>query len=312
MKICVLGAGGMGSLYGGRLSAVPENEVWLVDVFKAHVDKINSDGLCIECDGKDTIYKNVRATSDSSQIGVCDLVIVFVKGTATKAAIESNRGLFGPNTIALTVQNGLGNADVIGGIIGYDNVACGTTEQGARLIEPGKILDMNKNVGKTVIGDIRGGATDRIEHIGEELRKANFETYVSSDVIGLIWDKLIVNVGINGCAAAMELKSGELWSIPEANWVHVHAVNEAIAVARALGVKLSYDDPLAHVKEVCGFTAGNICSMLVDVLRKNQTEIDTINGAVVREGRKVGVPTPVNETLVNMVKVKQMFYDREL
>ena len=116
---------------------------------------------------------------DSSVIGVCDLVVIFVKGTATRAAIESNKNLFGPNTMALTVQNGLGNADVIGEIIGYDNVACGTTEQGACMLEPGKIRDMNKGVGKTVIGDIHGGASPSIEAVGEVLREAGFETYVS-------------------------------------------------------------------------------------------------------------------------------------
>ena len=310
MKICILGAGGMGSLYGAKLSTVPGNEVWLVDVFKAHVDRINEVGLCVECAGQDTYYKNLRAVEDSAAVGVCDLVIIFVKGTATKAAIEGNRALFGPDTMALTVQNGLGNAETIGEIIGYDNVACGTTEQGARMLEPGKIRDMNKGVGKTVIGDIHGGISPRIEMVGEALRKAGFETYVSESVTSLIWDKLIVNVGINGCAAAMNLTNDELWTIPEANAVHVAAVNEAIAVARALGVQLSYEDPLAHVKEVCGFTVGNQCSMLLDVLNKRPTEIDLINGAVVREGRKCGVPTPVNETLVNIVKVKQLQYDK--
>ena len=310
MKICILGAGGMGSLYGAHLSTVPGNEVWLVDVFKAHVDKINSDGLCVECDGKDTYYKNVKAVTDSSEIGVCDLVVIFVKGTATRAAIEANKNLIGEETMALTVQNGLGNAEVIGSIIGYDNVACGTTEQGARMLEPGKILDMNKGKGKTVIGDVHGKVTPKIEKVGEALKAAGFETYVSEDVSGLIWDKLIVNVGINGCSAAMNLTNDENWTIPEANAIHVAAVNEAIAVARAKGVKLSYEDPLAHVKEVCGFTVGNQCSMLLDVLNNRPTEIDLINGAVVREGKKVGVPTPVNEVIVNIVKVKERKYNK--
>jgi len=311
MKICILGAGGMGSLYGAHLSTVPTNEVWLVDVFKAHVDKINESGLCIECDGKDTYYKNVKATTDSSEVGECDLVVLFVKGTATRSAVESNKCLFGKDTMALTVQNGLGNAEVIASIIGDENVACGTTEQGARLLEPGKVLDMNKGIGKTVIGDVHGGVTPRVEKVGEALREAGFETLVSESVRTLIWDKLIVNVGINGCAAAMNLTNNEMWTIPEANQIHVAAVNEAIAVAHGLGVKLSYADPLAHVKEVCGFTVGNRCSMLVDVDNKRPTEIDLINGAVVREGKKLGIPTPVNETLVNIVKVKQRKYNEE-
>lgn len=310
MKICVLGAGGMGSLYGGKLSAIPENEVWLVDVYEAHVKKIQEDGLCIQCNGTDTYYKNAKAVTDSSSIGPCDLVIIFVKGTATRAAIQSNISLFGPETMALTVQNGLGNADVIGEIIGYDNVVCGTTEQGARMLSPGKILDMNKGVGKTVIGDIRGQITPRIEAVGKVLREAGFETLVSESVSGLIWDKLIVNVGINGCCAAMNLTNDEMWTIPEANAIHVAAVNEAIAVARALGVRLSYEDPLAHVKEVCGFTVGNQCSMLLDVLNERPTEIDLINGAVVREGKRLGIPTPVNEVIVNLVKVKQLKYSK--
>ena len=178
------------------------------------------------------------------------------------------------------------------------------------MLEPGKILDMNKGKGKTVIGDVHGKVTPKIEKVGEALKAAGFETYVSEDVSGLIWDKLIVNVGINGCSAAMNLTNDENWTIPEANAIHVAAVNEAIAVARAKGVKLSYADPLAHVKEVCGFTVGNQCSMLLDVLNNRPTEIDLINGAVVREGKKVGVPTPVNEVIVNIVKVKERKYNK--
>ena len=109
----------------------------------------------------------------------------------------------------------------------------------------------------------------------------------------------------------MNLTNDENWTIPEANAIHVAAVNEAIAVARAKGVKLSYADPLAHVKEVCGFTVGNQCSMLLDVLNERPTEIDLINGAVVREGKKVGIPTPVNEVLVNIVKVKERKYSKK-
>lgn len=311
MKICILGAGGMGSLYGAHLSTVPTNEVWLVDIFKAHIDKINENGLCIQCNGVDTYYKNLKATTNSADVGVCDLVVLFVKGTATRVSLENNKCLFGKDTMCLTVQNGLGNAEVIASIIGDENVACGTTEQGARMLEPGKVLDMNKGVGKTVIGDVHGGVTPRVEKVGDALREAGFETYVSESVRTLIWDKLIVNVGINGCCAAMNLTNDQVWSIPEANWIHVNAVNEAIAVARGLGVKLSYDDPLAHVKEVCSFTVGNQCSMLVDVLNKRPTEIDLINGAVVREGKKLGIPTPVNETIVNIVKVKQLQYDKD-
>lgn len=309
MKIAIVGAGGMGSVYGAKLSTVPENEVYLIDVFKEHVDKINSQGLILEFNGVDNYYKNLKATSNAEGVGVCDLAIIFVKGTTTESALKMNSALFGPNTMALTLQNGWGNVDVISSIIGEDNVAAGTTEQGAVLLEPGKVRLGNNGKGKTVIGDLRGGASDRIKKVAKTLSDAGFETYTSDNVKNLIWDKLLVNVGINGVGAATNLRNGQLITIPEANEIYVAAIKEGIEVAKALGVTLSDEDPVKHVNNVCEFSAPNQSSMLVDVVRKRMTEIDLINGVIVREGKRLGIPTPVNMVITNIVKIKQMQYN---
>jgi len=308
MKIAILGAGGMGSNYGGKLSTVPENEVYLLDVFEAHVNKVNSDGLTIEFNGADTVYKNLKASTKAEDVGVCDLVLIFVKGTATAEALISNKALFGPDTMALTLQNGWGNVEVISSVIGPDNVAAGTTEQGAVFVGPGKVKVGNNGKGKTVIGDLRGEVTDRIKTVAKTLSDAGFETYTSGSVKNLIWDKLLVNVGINGVGAATNLKNGQMITVPEANEIYVAAIKEAMEVAKALGIKFSNPDPIGHVDEVCEFSAPNQSSMLVDIDKKRITEIDFINGYIVREGKRLGIPTPVNMSITNMIKIKQMQY----
>ncbi len=306
MKIAIIGAGAMGSLYGAKLSQNKNNQVFLLDVWQDHIDKINNNGLSLEWEGDTSIYSDVKASSRADEVGVCDLVIVFVKSTLTAKAIESNKALFGESdcfesgTVGLTLQNGLGNVDEIKKIIGEENVIAGTTAHGATMLEAGCIRHAGK--GKTIIGEISGKETERIKHIANLLNDANMETEISENVIGLIWDKLMVNVGINAIVGIAKITNGELLEHPELVNILEKAVAEAKTVADKKGVKLSYADPITHAKDVCKATSKNKASMLQDLLKGNKTEIDMINGAIVREAEFLGMEAPVNYTLTNIIK----------
>jgi 2-dehydropantoate 2-reductase len=299
MKIAIVGAGAMGSLYGAKLSAVPSNEVYLLDVWKDHVDAVNQSGLLMEEQGTEIVYDKVTATSDAEEIGPCDLAIVFVKSTLTSIAVKSNRAVFGPDTIALTLQNGLGNIDLIRTEIGDQNVVAGTTAHGATMLGPGKMRHAGS--GKTIIGELDGSLSQRIQMIAQVLRDAELETEISGNVLGLVWDKLLVNVGINALTGITGLHNGELLKHPEIEALLEAAVEEAAAVAKAKGIILDDQDPVAHTKQVCTATAVNKSSMLQDVLNHKQTEINMINGAIVREGMALGISTPVNMVLTNLI-----------
>lgn len=299
MKIAIIGAGAMGCLYGAKLSAISTNEVYLLDVWKDHVDAINECGLLMEEQGDFITYDKVKATTQAKQVGICDLAIVFVKSTLTSDAVKSNLEVFGPDTIALTLQNGLGNIDLISAEIGENNVIAGTTAHGATMLGPGKMRHAGS--GKTIIGELEGNLTQRLEKVSQVLNDAGLDTDISNNVIGLVWDKLLVNVGINALTGITQLCNGDLLKHTEIEELLEAAVNEAVEVAKVKGIKLNIPDSVAHAKGVCVATAGNKSSMLQDVLNHRLTEINMINGAIVRAGKETGTATPVNMVLTNLI-----------
>lgn len=303
MKIAIIGAGAMGCLYGAKLSESLENEVILIDIWKDHIEEINKNGLIMEESGKELHYKRLRGTLDAAEAGICDLAVIFVKSTSTGIGVRSNIAVFGPNTVALTLQNGLGNIDIISNEIGTQNVIGGTTAHGATILGPGRIFHAGS--GKTLIGETSGISTNRIRHIADAFIKASLDTEVSNNILGLIWDKLLVNVGINALTGLTGLYNGELLDYPEIEILLEAAVKEAESVAVAKGIKLGFLDPIGHTKEVCEATAANKSSMLQDILNKQQTEIDMINGMIVQEGISLGISTPVNMTLTNLIRFIQ-------
>lgn len=305
MKIVVLGAGAMGSLYGGHL-AEAGNEVWFLDVCKEHVDTINENGLYIEGVSGNRNIKNIKATTSKSYIGEVDLVLVFVKSTITELAVSQNKEIFGQNTIVLTLQNGLGNVEKINHVIDKKNIIAGITAHGATMLEPGKIK--HAGTGQTYIGELDGSFSSRIQKVAEVFKEANLETKISNNVMGLIWGKLLVNVGINALTAITGLKNGQLVEFPETEELLELAVKEAYSISKAKGIKLDNDDPISHTKEVCRATAENRSSMLQDVTNKRKTEIDMINSAIVKEGIKLGINTPINKSLTNLIRIIEKNY----
>ena len=236
---------------------------------------------------------------------VPDVILIFVKSSETREAVETVKPWLEPGTSVLTLQNGLGNVEMLAEILGQGRVLGGTTAEAATLLSHGRIRHAGQ--GKTLIAPLEGSDT-KAREIASAFMRAGFKTEVSQDLNSLLWGKLIVNVGINAIAAITRLKNGQLPQFPEILVMIQEAVTEAATVAKARKVKLPYADPLSRVLEVCSATSDNVSSMLQDILNKRPTEIDAINGAVVREGQALGIPTPINRTLTSLVRVIQQTY----
>lgn len=294
----------MGSLYGGYLAKAGE-EVYLVDIWQQHVDEINNKGLSIlEKDEEVVVYP--KAVTSPENIGQMDLAIIFVKSILTSKAVKQNISMIGPKTWVLSLQNGYGNIEAIEEHVSKENIIAGTTAHGGTMLEAGKIK--HAGIGDTHIGLVEGKDSAGINEVAEVLKKAGFNTVVSSDVIKLIWDKLIINVGINALTALLKVKNGELLDLDETKLLMEKAVFEAVDVAAAKGVIFDKQEILEKVKMIAEKTCENKSSMLQDVLNKRKTEIDTINGAIVKEAMKLSMETPVNLVLTNLIKAIEQKY----
>lgn len=306
MKIAIIGSGAMGSLYGGLLAEAGQ-EVYFIDIFKEHVDAINKKGICIVEDEEERYIENVKAVTDSKDIEEkVDLAIVFVKSTLTDIGVKGNLSIIDKGTTILTLQNGIGNIEKINKYVEKEQIVVGTSGNGASFIEPGKIRHSGK--GGTVLGEISGELTDRIESIHKIFNIDSLGgAEISENVMSLIWEKLIVNCGINPLTALTGLKNGELLENEESLKIMDEVAEEAIKVAKGLDIKLSFEDA-SHIKKIAKATAGNTSSMLADVNNKRKSEIMNINGAVVVKGKELGIATRVNEILTSLILLKEKTY----
>lgn len=303
MKIAIVGAGAMGSLFGALL-AESGADVSLIDVWKAHVDAVNNEGLTIEWDG-DPRNVPLKALTDPQGVGHVELVIVFVKSTHTAQAIQTAASLAGESGYVLTLQNGLGNAEVISERVDRSRIIAGTTSHGATLIGPGHIRHAGK--GQTLIGMWFGGYDAILGTVAQCFRQAGIDTEEVDDVRGIVWNKLLVNVGINAITALTGIKNGEILDLGATRELSRAAVEEASDIARGLGISVN-EDVVDKVFGVARATAANRSSMGQDVDRKRETEIEAINGAVVREAQKLGLDAPVNRTLTALIQTLQAHY----
>ena len=306
MKIVIVGPGALGSLVAASLSKGKE-EVYLLDKDKERAGIINQAGISVE--GVSGSWQTqVKTTSEVKDIAGCDLIIICVKSYDTKEAVTRVKSLAGENTKVLTLQNGIGNIEIISEVIGPDKVIGGVTNAGATLISPGRIRHAGR--GGTVIGRIDGKIPVEMRSIREAFNKAGLETRISRDIKSLLWSKLIINAGINALTAVTRLNNGRLVEFEGTRKILRELVTEAVRVAKRKRIKLIYDDPLAKVEAVCEATATNVSSMLQDALRKKRTEIDFINGVIVRQGQESGIPVPANSMLVDLVKTIEASYNK--
>ncbi len=292
MRIGILGAGAMGSLFAHALSRHASHEVWLL-ARSAHPG-------AVEVEGQGRLPVRVTAHPDTP----VDLLIVLVKAYATGDALRWAAGAVGPGTVALTLQNGLGNAEALAEALGPERVLAGTTAQGATLVAPGRVRWGGRGPTKIAPWVPDGPAAALCPEVAGMLSRAGLPCEAVGDPRPLLWEKLAVNCGINALTAILRVPNGELLRRPGARRVMEAAAREVGAVARAEGVALAAD-PVERTLAVAEATAANRSSMLQDVERRRRTEVDAINGAVAARGARLGVPTPVNAALADLVRSLQ-------
>ena len=307
MKIFVLGAGALGSLLGARLSK--NNEVILYSTNKEHMHKIKQDGLKIEnLDGKIQTY-NVEVVLDPEKLNFApDIVLVTLKTYATYNGVNYIKNKLKGDPVYLTLQNGIGNVEVLCDLLPRDRVIAGITAQGATYVRPGYIRHGGDGV--TYIGEINGEPTERIHKIVENFNQCKIKCFETNETNKLIWQKLLINIGINPITAIAQVRNGFIAKSEYARQIAKLAVNEAILIAQKLGLDFK-EDIFDQVLDVAKKTEKNISSMHQDVKNKKPTEIDAINGAIVKYGEKFQIPTPVNNTLTCLIKLIEQKYMEE-
>jgi 2-dehydropantoate 2-reductase len=292
----------MGSVYAGLLASAG-HEVWAVDRWQEHVDAIRERGLRVEGASGDRVVR-VRATTDAAEVGEAELVLIATKAMDVKAASESARVLVGPGTLVLSIQNGLGGPDIAASILGEKRVAVGVAGGfGASIVEPGRVHHHGLELVR--LGERHGPATPRVEAIAQVWRAAGFNVQTDDDVDRVIWEKLICNVSFSGACAVLGCTIGEVIADRHAWTVASRCGQEAFEVARALDVSLGFDDVGSYVRNFGLKIPGARPSMLLDLMAGRRSEIDFINGAIPRAGRKTGVATPFNEAVTALVKARE-------
>jgi 2-dehydropantoate 2-reductase len=297
VRICVVGCGAVGSLFAANLSLLDDVEVWAFDLNELHVAAMNRDGLRLS--GAGDVVGRPRGTSDAAGIPPCDFGIVATKAMHTEAAIAATAHAFAEGYVA-TVQNGLGNEETIAG--SAERVIRGTTFPAGKLLEPG-------HVQWDVKGDTTFGPYDErtplaeVERLADACTRAGMPADAVEDARGPQWRKVIFNASTNPIGALTGLTHGRVCERPDLRALVTGLVDEGKAVAAAQGIGLDADpEELIDHAAKPEVAYGHKASMLQDVEARRQTEVDYLNGGIVRFGAERGVPTPLNAAIQALVK----------
>ncbi|MFB6070294.1 MAG: ketopantoate reductase family protein [Halanaeroarchaeum sp.] len=300
MHVVVLGAGSLGSLLAGRLAAI-DATVTLLGRPDRHLETIRRNGLVVERPDGGRAVVEIDATPDHERASEADLLVLAVKSYDTASAM----GDVAPHLEdcdVLTVQNGLGNAETVADFVPEERVAAGTTTHGATVPEPGRVVQAG--TGDTVIGRYFTETDEIVHRVAALLTRAGLDTAVVEDVVGAVWEKVLVNVGINAATALARVPNGELVRSRAGTRLVERAVEEGRRVAAAEGRPVQ-SSVVERTLTVARETATNRSSMRQDVEAGSKTEVEALNGAIVRRGNDHDVPTPVNRTLADLVRLTE-------
>jgi len=334
MRVAVIGTGALGCLFAARLASCAE--VWMLGTWAEGVAAAAGAGVRVhEMDGTMRCVP-IRAVADPVQAPPADVALLLVKSYQTDRAAAWAAQVLAPDGLAVTLQNGLDNGPRVARAVGATRTVVGVTFEAATLLGPAEVRHAGR--GPTLLGPgagavpvsqasgLRGHVPQAsglrsAEHKPEAcvtsprsqaegsyyglvalLRQAGFAVEVALDIEGILWGKAVVNAAINPLTALWRVPNGELLATADRRALLADLAREAAAVAAARGITLPYPDPVARVEEVCRATAANRSSMLQDIERGRPTEIDSINGVIVAEGRRLAVPTPLNETIWRLVR----------
>ncbi|MGV8872566.1 MAG: ketopantoate reductase family protein [Rhodococcus sp. (in: high G+C Gram-positive bacteria)] len=295
-KIAVVGAGAMGQLFGARLQ-IAGNDVAFVDTAPDTIEALVRDGITVVIDGR-TEWTAARAGTAAEIDGPVDLIVVFTKGFHTAAALDSVRHLIGPDTVGLTLQNGLGNAEIVARYIGAAHTWMGTTDYPADLRRPGLIHTSSD--GKVRVGAFSESPAPDAESLADLLQSAGFRAVAEADIRPAIWEKVAFNAALNTLSAVAGLTVGDIAASPECRAIVARVLDETISVATASGINLSRNRIEDAIANAYAHHGDHKTSMLTDRLAGRRTEVDFIGGAVVARGTELGLATPVLWTLNNL------------
>lgn len=304
MRVAVLGAGAIGSLFGGMMARSGVDVILIGR--KEHVEAVRRSGLRIE--GKEeTFTVRVKATTNPLEAGKVDVVFLTVKAYDTRAAAVDAKPLLKSDSLVVCMQNGLDTEKEAAEVLGKENILRGVTSEGAQLVRPGVVRHTGR--GESVIGSPFGPPPLGSQNVAELLREAGFNATFTDNIEREIWGKVLVNVGINPVGAITGLTNGEILDHPLLLEVMEGLVSEGENVAKMHGITFT-ENPLIKVVKVAKMTAANKNSMLQDLERGRRTEIDYINGAIVAYGKKYGVKTPINFTVTALIKTLEAKYTK--
>ena len=302
MKIAIIGCGAMGSVYAALL-ADSGNDVWAIDTWEEHISAIRSNGLRVEgASGDRTVSMN--ATTNASDAGECELIIVATKASGVPAAAVAAKSIAGPNSIILTIQNGLGAAERIAESIDTNQVMIGVVGGfGASMKAPGHAHHNGMQLVR--IGEMNGGVSDRLEKVVNAWDKAGFTAKGYPDIHQMIWEKFICNVTYSGPCALMNATIGQVQANSESWSVALSCAREADAVARAKKINLGFNDVETYVRDFGANMPDARPSMLLDHMAQRPSEIDGINGAVPTEAAKIGMTAPINALVSSLIRGRE-------
>ena len=302
MKIAIIGCGAMGSVYAALL-ADSGNDVWAIDTWEEHISAIKSNGLRVEgASGDRTVLMN--ATTNARDAGECDLIIVATKASGVAAAAVAAKSIAGPNSIILTIQNGLGAAERIAESIDTNQVMIGVVGGfGASMKAPGHAHHNGMQLVR--IGEMIGGVSDRLEKVVSAWDTAGFTAKGYPDIHQMIWEKFICNVTYSGPCALMNATIGQVQANCDSWSVALSCAREADAVARAKKINLGFDDVESYVRDFGANMPDARPSMLLDHMAQRPSEIDGINGAVPVEAAKIGMSAPINALVSGLIRGRE-------
>ncbi|MEM8858883.1 MAG: 2-dehydropantoate 2-reductase [Chloroflexota bacterium] len=303
MKIMVFGTGSMGSIYAALFGS-QGHEVWAIDQWQAHVDAINANGLRVEGAIRDRIVKSIRATTNPVDAGPCDLYIIATKADGVRAAAQAISQTIRPDSLVLTIQNGLGAGERLAESMSTDNVLLGVAAGfGASMRGPGHAHHNDMNLIR--LGEMNGGITERLQSLTQMWQDAGFNAKAFEDINQLIWEKFLNNITVSGPCTVFDCTLGELQANPVWWEIAQGCATEAYELGLAQQINFSFDDHIAWVTSFVERMPNARPSMLLDHHNQRCSEIDAINGMAVELGNKLGIPTPYNDVVTAVVRRKE-------
>lgn len=296
MNIIVIGAGAMGSIYGGRLSQ--ENSVTLVDTNASLVEKIGKDGIVLEENGEERTF-HPSAALDATGAGSADLVILFTKALYSVAALSNIKEAIGKDTYLMTLQNGAGHERILSGFVDEDHIIIGTTEDNGAVLSLGKVHHGGKGV--TNIGKLDGGDDPMLHRIKEAFDCCGFDVRIHHNIQQLIWDKLMTNVSLSVLTAILQSDMHYISENESAFSICKSLIGETISVATAMGLSFDEEKVIEKVRATSHNNKGGYTSIMMDIKNGRKTEVDTISGAVVSKAHELGIAVPHHEMAVSLI-----------